>query len=142
MVNYADRLFEASGACKAVAETIRFVLHEQAPEKNINLNMIHHATCELLRGYRTAYDVALGLAEVNTKGIDMLDPLALEYINEAWFSSSSGESSKKAEESIDVVRFALMHSIQVASSHGEPTILAPTTMTEYVARLEALHKAP
>jgi hypothetical protein len=142
LVNYADRLFEANGACDAVAKTIRFVLHEQPTDKDINLNMIRHATTsELLQGYKRAYEKALVLAEANTKGIDLLDASALEYVNDAWFSSSTGAGSKKAEESIDVVRFSLLHSIRVANSHGEPITLAPTAMTEYVARLEALHKA-
>jgi hypothetical protein len=141
-VNYADRLFEANGACQAVAQTTRFVLHEQPADKDINLNMIRHATtAELLKGYKTAYETALTLAETNTKGIDMLDASALAYVNQSWFSGSSDGGSKAAEESIDVVRFALAYSIQVANSHGEPITLAPTTMMQHVERLEALHKA-
>lgn len=138
LVNYADRLFEANGACDAVAHAVRFVLHEQPTDKDINLNLIRHAAVELFKGYTASMQAALNLADANTTGIDMLDPSVFEHVNETWFSSADG--SAKARESIELVRFALAHAIQLSNSSGEPITLAPATMVEYSGRLEALSK--
>jgi hypothetical protein len=144
LVNYADRLFEGSGGREAIVRAVGFVLHEQQPQKEINLSMIRHATFDLLKkaegGYLGAYQTALDLAEANKNGIDVLDPVAFEHAGDIWSSESTVGSMKDSRENMELVRFALLHSMKVASSNGDPFMLAPTTATQYVARLEALDK--
>jgi len=139
LVNDADRLFEANGACDAVAQAVRFVLHEQPTDKDINPKLIRHgAMGELFPGYKTSLQAALDLAEVNVTGIDVLDPSVFEHVNETWFASAGG--SPKAEQSIELVRFTLEYAIQVSTSYGEPITLSPPAIAEYAGRLEALNK--
>lgn len=140
LVNYADRLFEANGACDAVVRTVEFVLHEQATEKDVNLNMIRHAALrELFEGYQAALQDALTLA-TDDIGIAAIKPSVLQYINQTWFSSP-GMDGEEAESSIEVVQFALARALQVSSASAEPMMLAPSAVMQYLARLEALHKA-
>jgi hypothetical protein len=140
LVNYADRLFEANGACDAVVNAVKFVLHEQPADKDVNLTMIRHASiCELFKGYANALDSALALAEANTVGIDMLDPEVLEHVNETWFSGT-GEISQKAQKSIEVVRAALDYAKNASLADGEPDILTPAAMNVYLYSLETLSR--
>lgn len=138
LVNYADRLFEANGACDAVANAVRFVLHEQPVEKEINQTMIRHAAiCELFKGYADALDSARALADANTSGIDMLDPTVLQHVNDTWFPEPG---SQKAQESMEVVRFALSYAANISIADGEPSMLAPAAMKNYADSLETLSK--
>ncbi|HLV85544.1 MAG TPA: hypothetical protein VKV39_01125 [Candidatus Sulfotelmatobacter sp.] len=140
LVNYADRLFEGNGACDAVSQAVEFVLHEQATEKEVNLKMIRHAALSILfAGYATALQDALTVA-TSDPGIAAIDPSLLQHVNQTWFSSPASDGGT-AESSIEVVQFALAHALQLGNSSGEPVMLAPSAMTQYLARLEALHKA-
>jgi hypothetical protein len=144
LVNYADRLFERSGACEALAAAVGFVLHEQKPDKDVNVNMIRHATIfELFNGkngYLRAYEMALDLARANTNGIDLLDPATLAHVSEMWSSQSDDENVRNSRKSMDLVEFALSHSIDVMASGGDPFMLAPATASQHIARFERLHK--
>jgi hypothetical protein len=138
LVNYADRLFEANGACDAVANAVKFVLHEQPVDKEINFTMIRHAAiCELFKGYADALDAARALASADTSGIDMLDPSVLQHVNATWFS---GPGTQKAQKSMEVVRFALASAANASIADGEPSMLAPAAMKNYADSLEKLSK--
>jgi hypothetical protein len=139
LMNYADRLFESQGGCAAVAKTIGFILHEQKPETDINLNLIRHsALSELFPAWRKALETALDKASQHSGDIQDLDPSILSHVNQTWFPNAAG--AKPAEQSIEVVQFALVHSLAVSIASPGPFMLAPSTMTEYAARLEALGK--
>jgi hypothetical protein len=139
LMNYADQLFESNGGCDAVAKTIGFVLHEQQPEKDIDLNLIHHcAASELFPAWTTALEVALDKATNNEGQIQELNPSLLAHVNKVW--SPGPASSQAAEKTIEVVQFSLAHSLAVSVTSPAPFMLAPSTMTEYAARLELLGK--
>jgi hypothetical protein len=139
LMNYADRLFESQGGCAAVEETIGFVLHEQKPEADINLNLIRHsAVSELFPAWRQALEVALHKASEHDGNIQDLDPSILSHVNKTWFPNHA--STRAVEQSIEVVQFALAHSLAVSITSPSPFMLAPSTMTEYAARLEKLGK--
>jgi len=138
LVNRADQLFEASGACDAVARTIQFVLHEQATDKDVNLKLIRHAAVfELFPGYTEALQDALAIASSNA-AIEAIDPAVLQHVNETWFSSSDEEG--QAANSVEVVQFALVRALQVGDALAEPMMLAPPAMAQYIGELEALLK--
>ena len=140
LVNYADRLFEANGACDAVARSVEFVLHEQATEKDINLKMIRHAALFILfKGYTEALQDALTMTS-SVAGIAAIDPSLLQHVNQTWFTAP-GSDGEKAESSMEVVQFALARALQIGNASAEPMMLALPAMTQYLSRLEALHKA-
>lgn len=139
LMNYADHVFESHGGCAAVAQTIGFVLHEQMPEKDINLNLIRHsAASELFPAWNKAYEIALHAAIENEGEIQELTPSLLAHVNKTWFPGPS--DAKVAESSIEVVQLTLAHSLAVSVTSPAPFMLAPSTMTEYAARLEVLGK--
>jgi hypothetical protein len=139
LMNYADRVFESHGGCAAVAKTIGFVLHEQKPEKDIDLNLIRHsAASELFPAWNRALAGATQFAVEHEGEIQQLDPTVLAHVNKVW-SAGPGDS-KKAEQSIEVVQVALAHSLAVSITSPAPFMLAPSTMAEYAARLEKLGK--
>jgi hypothetical protein len=138
LMNYADRLFESHGGCSAVERTIGFVMHEQKPEADINLNLIRHgAASDLFPAWNKALEMAMHTAIENEGEIQNLDPSILGHVNQVWFPNSSGAT---ADQTIEVVQLALAHSLAVSISSPNPFMIAPSTMTEYAARLETLGK--
>jgi hypothetical protein len=139
LMNYADRLFESRGACDAVEKAVGFILHEQKPQTEINLNLIRHAAItELFTPYREALESALSYAGDHDGQIQPIDPALLQHLSQTWFSGNS----QMANGSIEVVQYTLAHSLAVSITSPAPFMLAPATMTEYAARLETLGKEP
>lgn len=135
LMNYADRLFESRGACDAVEKAVGFILHEQKPQADINLNLIRHAAItELFTPWRNALESALSYAGDHDGEIQPIDPALLQHLNQTWFSATP----QKISGSIEVVQYALAHSLAVSITSPAPFMLAPATMTEYAARLETL----
>lgn len=135
LMNYADRLFESRGACDAVEKAVGFILHEQKPQTDINLNLIRHAAItELFTPWRNALESALSYAGDHDGQIQPIDPALLQHLNQTWFSATP----QKISGSIEVVQYALAHSLAVSITSPAPFMLAPATMAEYAARLDTL----
>jgi hypothetical protein len=121
----------------------KFVLHEQKPQKDIDLNLIRHAAIsELFRPYQEALDSALNYADDHDGKIQPLDPALLQHLNQTWFPALSPGDPDRVERSIEVVRYSLAHSLAISITAPTPFMLAPSTMSEYTARLEVLGKQP
>ncbi len=140
LMNYADRLFERCGACEAVAEVVRLVMHEQKDDQPVHINLIRHAAgFELLPAYKGSYARALGFEEANEMGVDLLEPSAVEQWGEALRAGPQRPQATKAKKNLDLVRCALWHSAFVASRHGEPFMMLPENIKQYADRLKALN---
>ena len=87
--NYADRLFESSGGCDAVIEPIRLIMHDQKQDQPVHDKLVQHATwLKLFPNYLKAYQMAYKLASADQLGIDLLDPAAIDRLNEAALSTT------------------------------------------------------
>lgn len=139
-VNYADRLFEVNGACEAVVEAVRFVMHEQPVGKPVHIKMIRHAwEFKLWKDFDKAYNDAWQEAAANEEGIDLLDESALERLD-AIRSSPGSINFRQPRANMQLVQDALWYSAFMARRHSEPAMVRSENITTYEQRLLKLSK--
>jgi len=139
--NYADELFEFAGGKEAVVEPIRFVLHDQKPGVPPNAVLLRHAILNmLLPGFEQAHRDALAAAEADEVGIDLLNPDAIEQMNQASLSTLTNMDISRPSEHMALVRDALWYSAQLAATEGEPVGASGSAIMEYAKQLEIKSK--
>jgi hypothetical protein len=85
--NYADNLFEASGACDAVLAALEKILKGQRAGKAVDADLVKEALAhDLLPGFLAAYDEAYRKAQAkdnpNVPPFSILEPGLVERLNE------------------------------------------------------------
>jgi len=86
VANYADGLFEASGACDAAVASIQKVLDQQPSGQPVNVQMVRDVlTQDLYPGFLRAYDEALSKAKEkpnpNVPQFHITDPNLVDTLN-------------------------------------------------------------
>jgi hypothetical protein len=141
LFNYADRLFESSGGCEAVVKPIQFILHDQKEGQPVHDKLVQHATWyNLIPSYLEAYRVAHQLASADQRGIDLLDPAAIDRVNEAALSTFQELDTTKPTQNMAIVGDVLWHSMNVTESNCRPPAAASSEINRYAAELAALAK--
>lgn len=140
LFNYADRLFESSGGCDAVVEPIGLILHDQKEGQPVDAKLVQHATwVKLLPKYIEAYETAHNFASRDRQGIDLLDPNALDRMNEAALATNQDLDTSKPKQNMEMVGDVLWHSIAVTRCNSHPAS-STTEIDRYAAELGELAK--
>jgi hypothetical protein len=141
LFNYADRLFESIGGCNAVVESIRHIIHDQKEGQPVYDKLIQHTTWyELLPNYVTAYRQAQKAASADKEGIDLLDPAAIDRLNEAALSTQPDMDPSKPTQNMAMVADVLWYSITFSENDSRPLASASSEINRYVAELTELAK--
>lgn len=139
LFNYADRLFERIGGCDAVIEPIRLIMHDQKQGQPVHDKLVQYATwCKLLPNYLKAHQMAYNLASADQQGIDLLDPAAIDRMNEEALSTTQGLDTSKPTKNMAMVADVLWHSIKVTESNSRPPASSTIEISRYAAELEEL----
>jgi hypothetical protein len=141
LFNYADRLFESSGGCDAVIEPIRLIMNDQKQGQPVHDKLVQHAIWfKLLPNYLKAYQIAHKLASADQLGIDLLDPAAIDRLNEAALSTTQDLDTSRPTKNMAMVADVLWHSIKVTESNSRPPASTTTEINRYVTELTEMAK--
>ena len=143
LFNYADRLFETSGGCDAVVDPIRMILHDQKEGQPVHVTLVQHAAWfNLFPNYLNAYHTAYQLASADQMGIDLLDPAAIDRLNDASLSTTGDIDTAKPTRNMAMVADVLWYSQRVAEGNARPLASQAPEINRYAAELQELAKAP
>jgi len=141
LFNYADRLFESSGGCDAVIEPIQLIMHDQKQDQPVHDKLVHHATwLMLLPNYLKAYQMAHKLASADQQGIDLLDPAAIDRMNEDALSTTQGLDTSRPTKNMAMVADVLWYSMKVTESNSRPPASTTNEINRYATKLKELAK--
>ena len=136
LFNYADRLFESSGGCDAVIEPIRLIMHDQKQGQPVHDKLVQHAAWfKLFPNYLKAYQMAQKLANADQEGIDLLDPTAIDRMNEAALSTTQDLDTSRPTKNMAMVADVLWHSIKVTESNPRPAASMTNEINRYATDL-------
>jgi hypothetical protein len=140
VANYADGLFEASGACEAAVEAIQKVLDGQLSGQPVNVQLVRDAlTRHLLPGFSEAYDKALLKAQQtdnpNVPQFSITDPGVVDRLNA--ISISMPNTPNRPKTNIEGVADILLLEKNIANG-SVPHNAAPAAIQAYVAQLVAM----
>lgn len=139
LFNYADRLFESSGGCDAVLEPIRLIMHDQKESQPVHVALVQHAAWfKLFPGYLQAYRTAHELASADQLGIDLLDPAAIDRLNDASLSTAGDIDTSKPTKNMAMVADVLWYSLKVAETNARPVASNTQEINRYAAELVKL----
>jgi hypothetical protein len=139
LFNYADRLFESSGGCDAVIEPIQLILHDQKQDQPVHDKLVQHATWfKLLPNYLTAYQMAYKLASADQLGIDLLDAVAIDRMNNDALSTTQGLDTSRPTKNMAMVADVLWHSEKVTEGNSRPRASTTNEINRYATELAEL----
>jgi hypothetical protein len=138
-INYADGVFERSGACETVVEMVVFIIQEQKKGKPVDLNLVRHAVLHIaLPGYLNACELGrqkiLQDLQHDTPGLDFTRPDWVELANQS--ALSTRPKSTRPTENLAGAADVLFISANDAVRY-EPQGVIPKAITDFVALLLA-----
>jgi hypothetical protein len=140
IVNYADCLFEANGACDVAVDAIQRVLDGQQAGQPVNAMLVRDVlTHHLLPGFVHAYGEALSVAQEkdnpNVPQFSILDPGVVNRLNT--LSIGMPDTPRRPTTNVEGAADVLMFEKNMAKSHV-PANAAPAAIQAYAAQLIAM----
>jgi hypothetical protein len=138
-VNYADGVFERSGACETVVDMIEFIVAGQTNGRPLHVNLVRHALTHIaLPGYQRAYELArrkiLDEWSRATPDIDFTRPNWLHDLNQREIHSPVRNNPKSNLLAAADVLFLYTHEGRAY----EPPEIVPKAITDSAATLQRL----
>lgn len=140
IINYADCLFEASGACDVSVDAIQKVVDGQQSGQPVNVSLIRDVlTHDLLPGFVRAYGEALSKAQEkdnpNVPQFSITDPGFVDLLNAR--SITMPDTPRRPTTNIEGAADVLMFEQNMAKGHV-PANAAPSAIQAYAAQLIAM----
>ncbi len=140
--NYADELFEDSGALQAVERAVRFAIGEQTAGKQVNVNLVSHTITHILipgfqRAYEQAYEEARSKRNPLVPNVPITHPDYTRIMTEASLRAEYNEDRPLLD--IESVQDILFLSKRSSSSFVPPEAMQHEVLRE-VEAMEALAK--
>ena len=139
IANYADGLFESSGACEAVVAAVQRIVDGQAAGQPVNAQLVRDVlTQHLLPGYLSAYSEALSKAQQKENtyvpAFSITDPGVVDRLNN--YSVNTPYTQNRPKQNIEGVADVLLMERKMAEG-GVPNNAAPAAIQAYATQLLA-----